>query len=442
MLANRAHSKPLSETPKPETTESSKKLENGGSKNTVLGSKVETKPLEEPATAQSGPENQAGTQVDDGDPIQEETFPDVGEEPDDGEVGQENGRASPSRSSQHPAESGPDGQFGPQRTSSLRAVEDEQKTKGPDRPGTGQLADTMSTQPSQLQRRTLCRATDENLPTNPAAQSQLRPQPKRTNSRNESVASASARQETSTLAWANQKLQNQIQNQEEKIRCQEDILGQQEGHLRKQEENLRYQEGKLREQQTKMREQQDKIYEQAEKFRQQTERARQQESKLRHQDQKIRQQEEQLKHQEKQYAAQCGRSKELERAWKKATNELTRLKQQGVVHKVDDSTLKGLYDQLLYCCRNWASTYCGEVGFTRHLQDGDLASVSVLSSEYVRYVKSPRLRPILIQSLIMRTLWDKVLSTNGDAGPVWAGDLGPSLRAIEKYLEPGGCNAP
>jgi hypothetical protein len=148
------------------------------------------------------------------------------------------------------------------------------------------------------------------------------------------------------------------------------------------------------------------------------------------------QHQDQVKDLQKALADVCESNAQLERKWKKAALELSRLTQQGPVHKVDDESLKRSWFEIRYCCRNWASTHCSG-GFHARLSP-DLKQVCTnLTSEYPRYIKSARLRPFLVQAYIMDELLFKVFTSSWTNGPIWAGQLSDSLASLEQALGPG-----
>jgi hypothetical protein len=136
-----------------------------------------------------------------------------------------------------------------------------------------------------------------------------------------------------------------------------------------------------------------------------------------------------------QYESQNQRLKDVQREWKKVHAELTTLTRPGVVYKVDDGHITGRYSQILYGSRNWTVTYCGTPGGRSATSEFD-DCLRELTSEYVQYLASKHLRPVLLQSLIMHTLWKAVFRTV-DGGLVWAGKLGDSFRELDFALRPG-----
>ncbi|KAF2726580.1 hypothetical protein EJ04DRAFT_517744 [Polyplosphaeria fusca] len=137
---------------------------------------------------------------------------------------------------------------------------------------------------------------------------------------------------------------------------------------------------------------------------------------------------------EKAYGEQLQRATKLEQAWKKATAALTTLRRQESSYRVDTQLVQGLYNEIIYDASNWASNYCVESG-TIELSEEQYEYVLSMGCHAKHYLSSPKLRPLLVQALIMRRLAEKVLNSSADAGLMWAGKLGTDLRAIEHALK-------
>ncbi|KAF2675110.1 hypothetical protein BT63DRAFT_28801 [Microthyrium microscopicum] len=147
-------------------------------------------------------------------------------------------------------------------------------------------------------------------------------------------------------------------------------------------------------------------------------------------------QEDLVEHYKNQYQQQVERNKQLEQSWKKATNELRKFRQQGPVHKVDDDFLKGLWTSIRYDCRNWASTYC--LGGQRVVVTEEKVTklFSAFTPEFMKYLRSARLRSSLIESFLIHELLFKVLTRTLGPGLLWAGRHGQALKSLQTYLEP------
>lgn len=113
------------------------------------------------------------------------------------------------------------------------------------------------------------------------------------------------------------------------------------------------------------------------------------------------------------------RTEQLERAWQVSTKEVAKLRHQSFAHKVDDRTLKTMYEEIIYSVGNWASNYCEERDATFH--DADLYPLTSLTQHYRQYVASEILRPVLIQSFVMSVLVENILkySDSEPNGLLW-----------------------
>ena len=128
----------------------------------------------------------------------------------------------------------------------------------------------------------------------------------------------------------------------------------------------------------------------------------------------------QLHDQYQQILEQCQRllevNNQLEKNWKKATNELLKLKQQGLVHKVDDDAVRRDWEHLRYCCRDWAANYCGGKALLPQLRDKHTEELKSLCPKYQKYIEAPALRPVLIQAVLIHQLVYRVLNTRHGTG--------------------------
>jgi len=149
---------------------------------------------------------------------------------------------------------------------------------------------------------------------------------------------------------------------------------------------------------------------------------------LQAQDEKLQELKEQL--QEKQ-----DRISELERAWNKSTAALSRLQRGDSNYKVDDQTIRSLYQELIYNVECWTINHCKND--ITNFKDSDWNLFRTVTPYGEDYSKSNRLRPLLIQSAIMWWLVCRVLNFSVDTGLLWAGDLSQSLCKIKDILEPG-----
>lgn len=134
---------------------------------------------------------------------------------------------------------------------------------------------------------------------------------------------------------------------------------------------------------------------------------------------------------------QSQRCIELDRAWKKSTALLTQLQRQDPHDKVDDSTLQGLYNGLVFDVSNWAASFCRGGAMRPGIIDTKRPLLQSLGPAYAAYFHDETLRPFLLQSLLMRLLVREVLNFDCDGGLWWAGVLCKPLRRIQTELMPG-----
>ena len=142
----------------------------------------------------------------------------------------------------------------------------------------------------------------------------------------------------------------------------------------------------------------------------------------------------QVKQLEGQLQQQNQRYLEVERAWKSSTATLTQLQKQDPHDEVNDSTLQGLYRGLILDVSSWAESYC-RYGSMRSI-DSKEKTLESLSPGYATYLHDETLRPLLLQSLLMRLLVRDVLNTDRDGGLWWAGALSRPLQRIQTELLP------
>jgi hypothetical protein len=141
-------------------------------------------------------------------------------------------------------------------------------------------------------------------------------------------------------------------------------------------------------------------------------------------------------------SAQIERNRKLEWSWKRAANEVSKLKEQrGAGYKMDDGGFTQLWNQIRYNSRHWAFTYCSG-SKTGRLHSKMLTVLKTLTPEYRQYMKSPRLRPYLAQSYILREILVNILESNSKDGPLWAGQLGRSFETLQRALQPGELKKP
>lgn len=144
---------------------------------------------------------------------------------------------------------------------------------------------------------------------------------------------------------------------------------------------------------------------------------------------------EKVKQLEGQLKQQTQRSVELDRAWKKSTATLAELQQHDTHDRIDDSVLQSLYDELIFDVANWAGNFC-RAGAMRII-DSKRSILQALSPAYSSYLHDEALRPLLLQSLLMRLLVRDVLNLNVDGGLWWAGSLAKSCCRMQSKLIPG-----
>ncbi|CAO2653529.1 Nn.00g029400.m01.CDS01 [Neocucurbitaria sp. VM-36] len=137
---------------------------------------------------------------------------------------------------------------------------------------------------------------------------------------------------------------------------------------------------------------------------------------------------------EAQLQQQRQRCIELDRAWKKSTTLLTQLQKQDPHEKVDDASLQGLYNELVFDVSNWAASFCR--GGAMRIIDAKRPLLQSLGPAYSAYYHDETLRPFLLQSLLMRLLVREVLNFDCDGGLWWAGSLCKALRRVQTELNP------
>lgn len=202
-------------------------------------------------------------------------------------------------------------------------------------------------------------------------------------------------------------------------------------------ETMQMQSDRLHDREAQIQELQRKAQANQKRHLQSSSQAREQEIRSQKQEHTIRSLQSRLDKMAKDLSASEQHTSQLERAWKGATEEITKLRQQSSVQKVDDSTLKAAYEEIIYSVSNWAGNYSG--GQDASFQKSDLVPLQSLTPHYLQYMTSEILRPVLIQSFVMKLLVDNILSYS-DSDPnglLWAGCLSPGLRLIQKALEFG-----
>lgn len=209
-----------------------------------------------------------------------------------------------------------------------------------------------------------------------------------------------------------------------------DLINDQQVIMRTQSEKLRSREAQVQELQRKLQTDQKRRQQSSSQIREQEFRTQKQEHTVRELRARLEMAEKDLRISEQ-------RTKQLEEAWKESTEELTKLRQQSSVQKVDDNTLKAGYEEIIYSVNNWAGNYCG--GRSASLKDSDLSPLESLTPHYAQYMASEVLRPVLVQAFVMKLLVDYILnfSDSDPTGLLWAGRLSPGLRLIQKALEFG-----
>ncbi|KAF2463864.1 uncharacterized protein BDR25DRAFT_104884 [Lindgomyces ingoldianus] len=199
---------------------------------------------------------------------------------------------------------------------------------------------------------------------------------------------------------------------------------------------MQMQSDKIRAKESKIQDLQRTIQADQQRRLQSSTRLREQEIRHREQERSMRDLQAQLDQLTKNLSDSYQRTEQLERAWKESTEEVAKLRQQSSVHKVDDNTLKATYGEVIYSVGNWASNYCG--GRDASFHEADLLPLKSLTRHYRQYVSSEVLRPVLIQSLVMRMLVENILYSGSELnGLLWAGRLSPGLRLVQKALQFG-----
>ena len=129
-------------------------------------------------------------------------------------------------------------------------------------------------------------------------------------------------------------------------------------------------------------------------------------------------------------------NKDLKEYQAKAAAALTELRQHSANNAVDDEKVKQDYNSLIYAVSTWTSEYCGAAHSTP-LSKEDRQQIKGLTQMPEQYLQNEHLRPLLIQSLIMKYLAADVLNFSEHGGLLWAGGLSQSLRILGSALRYG-----
>ena len=129
-------------------------------------------------------------------------------------------------------------------------------------------------------------------------------------------------------------------------------------------------------------------------------------------------------------------NKDLKEYRIKAAAALAELRQHSPNSAFDDEKVKRDYSSLVYAVSNWASNYCG-VTPSKPLSNEDQQQINSLTQMPEQYLQNKQLKPLLIQSLIMKCLAADVLNFSEHGGLLWAGGLSQSLRILGNALHYG-----
>ena len=126
---------------------------------------------------------------------------------------------------------------------------------------------------------------------------------------------------------------------------------------------------------------------------------------------------------------------QLREEWKQATNELLLLREDPSNYKVDDRTIRVLYEQLIAKIEDWVSFYC--TSNDRQIQDVDLDLLRASTPSFEKYLQFDNLKTLLIRSCVMRLVFQRVLCDSSGSGLLWAGSVRQDFRNLIDKLKPG-----
>ncbi|KAK5107133.1 hypothetical protein LTR62_001691 [Meristemomyces frigidus] len=131
---------------------------------------------------------------------------------------------------------------------------------------------------------------------------------------------------------------------------------------------------------------------------------------------------------------------QVQAEYRKAASDLNRLQAERS-YKVDDDTLIKAWRSLRYEIKNWAVNHfdIAPSGAVWKLAlKGDRQTLTLLVKDYQIFLKSPTLRPALIQAYVWNELRDNVFRNIAPKrGLYWAADHDKELRLLRNLLNPG-----
>lgn len=127
---------------------------------------------------------------------------------------------------------------------------------------------------------------------------------------------------------------------------------------------------------------------------------------------------------------------ELQQKWTRASNDLAKATLQAGAYKVDDDNIKRTWEHLVWHCRMWCKAFFGGKAIPNLRKDEQAKLFEEFTPNHGIYLASSTLRPVLIQSYLIRQLWLDVLQTGEEGGLLWAGQYGGHLRSLQHVLRP------
>lgn len=125
----------------------------------------------------------------------------------------------------------------------------------------------------------------------------------------------------------------------------------------------------------------------------------------------------------------------LREEWRQATNELLSSRGDHSNYKVDDRTIRGLYEQLIAKIEDWVGFNC--TSNVEQPKDTDLMLLRALTPIAEVYLQSNELKPLLFRSYLMWLVYQRVLCDSSDSGLLWAGSVRQDFRNMIDKLKPG-----
>jgi len=127
---------------------------------------------------------------------------------------------------------------------------------------------------------------------------------------------------------------------------------------------------------------------------------------------------------------------EIHNEWRQATRDLNRL-QADRNYKVDDDYLLAAWKELCYEVKNWAiQHFDGEIR-SQVFRIATNDQLNKLTSDAKYWLRSARLRPVIVQAYVWKFLCFHVFETRAyTRGLIWAGLSNLQLRALGSILTP------